>query len=617
MYCPFCGAKNDDDSIFCAECGKKIDDDVIEETSEDEAERYFDSEDEEEEQYVPQQEVVYEQDETPEFEHVPMGQPRKKPSSRKKKKTAGSLSRATGKALNGINGKKKVLPIIAAIFGLVIIILGVALFTSGIGSDDSEKREPFYGITDSGETAFVALLNGNHVKIDDVAGACVTPDRKRIVVISNSRELYYTDASLKNKVMIEDDLKDGRIVNVSDECVIFQKNEDYYVDRYSNEDPIRLATTYLEGLIVKKGNILYETEGNIYLLTRSSNEREKIGSYDGEGSLLYLSKDGKKAIWVESDTSESNKYNVYMYRNGEREKLCSPSTRSIPNLEMNQAETYGLLGGNGEDSFYVIDMNGDVNKVGMGNPVFSMASVFTSKERLSEDTSSSFPGVYVTVRNDPDSPNCALYYVDKSGEREKVISDIKSLSIRNGYLYYVVDDELRIARLDGCNLKKDEKIAHDVEGVIPVNGDCVFFAKDAHESNDGTVYGTIYVSKNGNDPVKVSDDAVLDTVYASADGRTLYYFIDPDYDTQSQVRSASLYKYVFGKKKSEKIADSVCVNALKDGTEDDHIDSANGYRLNDRFTYFEKIDHNDFQWRFYDGKNSITMVEGLGSESVR
>lgn len=581
MFCPYCGTENENDSMFCAECGERIGN-VAQSV-----------------QTGPQVRGTGFLDDVNGYEGgYAYEQPRRKPRIKKNRNGNGK-------------GKGKLILLIA---GIVVLcgIIAAALFVFGpqlgigTGGEDPDDRAPFYARIDGAGTAYLPLLNGRYVQIDDVKTACLTPDRKRIVVLTKANELYFADTDLKNKVMIDDDMKNGQIEKVSDDCIIYRRGNDineYLVNRYYKGEPISLGKTYVSSYIESNGNILYVAEGNIYLLTRSALEREKIGSYDREGRLLYLSKDGKKAIWVESDTSERNRYNVYMHFNGDREKLCSITGDDWPSLELNKTETYGLLGSDYEDLFYVIDINSCSSmKVGLGNPTAGFYAISTAKGNILNDQSSSFPGIYIAVDNDPDSNNPSIYYVDKTGEREKIISNVTFFDTGNGYLYYKIEDELRIAKLDGAVLKNDEKIAHDVDRILLIIGDYVYYSKDERSTDSGTYY-SLYVSKKGNEPVKISDDVWMTGWYVSDDGEKIYYFIDPDNDQQS----ATFYKYVYGKKKPEKIADSVSPFTVNDGSYG---------RLSDRFTYLEKVDRNDYRWKFYDGKNSITMVKGLGRESV-
>ncbi|MCR4739898.1 MAG: zinc ribbon domain-containing protein [Lachnospiraceae bacterium] len=513
---------------------------------------------------------------------------------------------------------------IAAALVLVLCVIIGLLSKTGGGSQAGEREDiALKACIDDDGTAFLPLMNGKHVKIDDVIAARITPDRKRVVVLDKADELYVTDSSLKNKKVIEEELEYGGLSFVDDHCVLYVKDNQSYIYRYGDEEPISLGDGVIDGYdySLKGGNLIYTMNSNVYLLTRTFTEREKIGSFETGCRILYISDDGKKAYWAQENPDESNKYDIYTLKDGEREKLCSYSSPYYPDIIFNRDKTYGILGSTHAESFYVIDSKGNATKVGMGNPlIFYTSSVFTADGYLSDDTSSSFKGAYMIVdgSDEPAEFNLSyekfnLYYIDEKGERERIMTDLQDIRIQNGLLYYMSDDELRCARLDKGNVKKDETLARDVDLILMARGDYIYYVTESYTSGNDNHYGTIYVSIKGGEPVKVCDEAFLDDYYSSADGKVLYYFRDPDNDPDNAYTSATFCKYDSTKKKSDKISDSVCLGRIYDGKIRSGSDSLT---LDDTFVYFKQVDDDDIHWMYYDSKDSSEMIDGLESGNL-
>lgn len=567
MICGYCGAENEDGSMFCAVCGKKIG-----------------------EEAVSHEEVAAEHiiDKLPEPEQLEENEPAV-PSEEKKEP------------------KKIKLPVIICAVAVVCILLAVFLVNKAgigisIGKSGKSVNTPLWACIDSQDTAYIQFANGNHIKIDDVKEAAVTPDRKWVVVLDTTDELYITDPGVENKTRIAEKVKR---FNIHDNVISYSTEEEWYIYRYAANETIRLSKEEISASYVsaKGGNFLYGGDDSVYILTKTMKEPEKIGKYDTGWKPLYISDDGSIAYWAviqEDDYSgDENTYEIYSYMGGERNKVCTFDASFYPNLMFNESGSYGILALHDKESLFIIDKKGTAMKVGFGNPLnLYRGNIYTDKISFYDDRSSSFPGMYFAVRaNDDKTSN--LYYVDKNGEREKVISGISDdWCIHDGYLYYVIDDELRYARLDRAVLKNDERITSDIDKWLIGNDGYIYFIKDYDEDKNGYEFGTVYVTKSGKEAVKISSDVWLKDFYSSDDGKTLYFYKDPNKNHDS----ATLYKYSYGKSAPERISDSVLLSGLSDGT---------GGSLDSTFTYYRQIDEQDYQWMYYDGKNSIKMVEGL------
>lgn len=553
MFCGYCGTEIEEDSKFCPVCGKSVDD-VFDEAEQEQIEN----------------------------SEIKSSKP----------------ERGKGKPINS-----KVL--ISAIVLAVVVGIIVFIINSEFSNNDNLRNVSLNACVDSDDTAFLQYMNGNHISVNDVNSAYTTPDRKKIAVCDVNGELYIADSECNNKQTFSEK---GSIIHVEDDYLIYRSDDEIFRYLYQANESVKMCNAesfdYMTSDI--NNHILYHNEDSVFLLKGESSEPDKIGKYDiyYAGSLLHIDDEGSEAYWTQEN--DDGNYDIYLYANGDRNKILTYSSPSVPRMMFNESKTYALLGADYAKTMYLIDNNGNTSKISMGNPiVFSENYIFTPKGHLKGDKSSSFPGAYVpTYDNDNNGFN--LYFVDKKGEREKIISELSDLYINDNHLYYISDSDLRYAKLSEATLDKDSKITADVDSMVGHINNYVYIIKDSDYDNDGNRYGTLYVCKGGNEPSKISAEVWCSSFYLSHDGKTVYYFQDPDkgYD------SGTMFKYSYGKKSSDKVSDFVCVYYINDGLANNMIGTN---LLNRSFTYFRKNDTNDFDWIYYDGSNNTPMVKGLSS----
>ena len=110
----------------------------------------------------------------------------------------------------------------------------------------------------------------------------------------------------------------------------------------------------------------------------------------------------------------------------------------------------------------------------------------------------------------------------------------------------------------------------------------------------------LYVVKGGGNPKKITTEFFVRTFYPSVDGKTIYFFKDYDDDELT----GTLYKYTYGQSQPVKISDSVIVKSLESGYKYDCLSD-------DGFSYKRMVSKHDYNWMFYDGRESSVQVKAL------
>ena len=630
MFCLHCGAENDDDSLFCTQCGarfnveqddavgenasladaatnveehqtisninsapEKIETSVINETSETNE--------------TPDINETSEINETPDINETPvingpvnnMEDPNNNNSPQKEK-------------------DRKKIAVISTVVSLAIVLLVVwGCFLSRVTSDQRgylTRKSILSGVIDEEYTGYVQLMDGNSIKIKDVVWACMTPDRKKIVYLSNNNCLYIMNPDASEKIRISDAYKD--LGYIDDYIVLYSNDEDEFI-RYSIADNSAISLEVPFGELwyrilcsENNGNVLYSDGDSVYKIT-SANGKERLSRVDGYCIPMHISDNGAEAVWMDVEQQDDDlEGTLYTYKDGARSKIgeldvTDDAFGSIYPLYISNATgSYAVMTCESCDELYVLNKNQDPIHVKLGDYYHSDSDVdciSTINGPIQNDNSSTFNGIYAILSEDEKYlSQASLYYIDKTGDRERVVSNIQGYSINDGYIVYLnKDDELIRGRLNGSEIENEKKIADDVDGTLTRNGtDYIYYFKDMSKSGE---VACLYVVKGNGSPRKISGDCYTNYVHFSADFKTAYYFKEYDGDDNT----GSLYKYDYGRNKSERISDSVRVDSLTSGYYDTEILD------NDAFSYKKTISKHDYNWIFYNGKESIVQIKEL------
>ncbi|WP_139263760.1 hypothetical protein WAA20_12320 [Butyrivibrio fibrisolvens] len=465
------------------------------------------------------------------------------------------------------------------------------------------------GMYDDDSNAYVPLMNGDIVEIDDnVVDSYVLPDRQKIVYLTADDKIYLMNVADEDKDLICDTAAYLGIVK-NEGFVYADTKGNYY--RYSLEDDtsVELGTSYY--CPIDNFNLIYFKDNAAYILKPSSDEPEKLGNCEVDWSVLFVSNDGNTVIWY---TSDDDSIDLYMYSDGEKSKIGSygiSQEYGYVHVDYNQTQTSIVAFPTGADYLFLINSGNEPVKIQLSGGLVS-DDFYTSNGILVHDTSDKIDGLYCVVN---DNNGKSICYITDDGEHEEVVSGVNQFATYEGYLYYTDDnDNLRQAKLDKAELKDEEKIAGDV-GIM--HDDCingyVYYAKDVSRNDKN---GNLYVYKNSSEPQKIASDVSL-SFYVngdgdikgslSTDGKTIYYYknissIDDTYNC------GSLCKYTYGDEDSITISDDVMLNYERSSC-------FMRYIKNDLIIYlkYDSVENGVFymDWYFYDGKDSERMAKRL------
>ena len=501
--------------------------------------------------------------------------------------------------------KKTVAIILAFVLGLSLVACGQSTSPQNA---KPETNSPIAAKYDGDGIAYIPLMSGNAAKIDnDVFRSAVTPDRTHIVVLTKDGVLYFTDADQTAKTQVTD--KGDSIQIVADEGVLYTDSDgDYHRYLFADGSDVNIGKVDTYKQSETGFNVAFAVDSSLYVFAGSAQEKEKIGNIVNSCKFLYVSNDGKTIYWNDYEEYEET---VFISVDGDKTKIGTFETSSkytATAVTYNGKNKFAVVTNYNSDTLFVVPETGEPLKIKLGNELAS-STVFTKTGLLSKDTSTAFPGIYVTVEGS-DGDN--LYYIDAGGEREKVLSKIGAYAIYDNYLHYIDEDNnFKTAKIAEATLSDEEKITGDVEIMYSAsNNGYIYFVKDL-SSTDAT--GILYAYKKGSDPVKVASDVSCSEYWGlwlikgsnSSDGKTMYFYKDSTDIKDTYNDYAVLYKYTYGDAEPTKVASDVVVGSINSGY-------TSGLINNNSFTYlkYSSVKDEDVigDWYYFNGTDSSKMA---------
>ena len=302
-----------------------------------------------------------------------------------------------------------------------------------------------------------------------------------------------------------------------------------------------------------------------------------------------------------------------MYHDGEKTTLTTLDTSSSSaTIRFNKSQNAFAVADIHSDEFYFQNKGKELVKVRLSDDLGS-STLYTASGNLTYDNGKAIDGLYITV--DADNGD-NVYYVTAEGEREKLLSNVKEIDIQSGFIGYIdEDDNLRVAKLNGTELKDEKKVAGDVAALkLSMDGKYLYYVKGVDtERNIGALYR--YTLKSEKSEKIASETYIwgmfgfyLSYFYVSEDGRTVYYFEDVD-EIEDTYTNYGTFKCATVGKDPVKIGTDILVQTPNDGMKGGYIDSSS-------FVYSKYVSLNADEepvvnWMFYNGKDCVTLAKDV------
>lgn len=423
--------------------------------------------------------------------------------------------------------KLRLLLIAAAlvVVGVVLLVtLGRGRSSGGGKNTDLTRRTSVAAFIDEDGVGWIPCSDGSCVKVKDTEGitsAFLTPDEKRVVALTEEGGLFVANRDLSKKETV---VKDAEHLSFVTDDGFFYTTDNGRLYRYSfktgsaakmaNTDDVRDAAFARDGC-----GLLYLLDDKLYILTAGAEEPVKIaGAKDNEIRPLFLSDDGKTAIWGEK--TDPDAYTVYLWEKEEKRKLGKVDGMSLSAVVSADRKLFLFCGNNGGSMLLWEKGREEGVRVKLDAGAVPKASIYTPSGPL--ELSSGVKELYVSVYGDE---GFAIYRVDLAGEKEKLFSRAYDWTVTNGRFYWVNQDgTLLSGRLKNGELAEETELDEDVTGLLePYGGKYLYYIKWEDPAWE------LYCYKSGEKaPVKVDSEVSGYFVFLSPSGDSVVYFKEED-----------------------------------------------------------------------------------------
>ena len=468
--------------------------------------------------------------------------------------------------------------------------------------------------TDATGTQYMGTLNGEAVRLpDDAEQTYLTRDRKHVV---------YKQPSGKQLDVIMQDTSSGKkqkIYTVENEdamCAIIPT--DRYVmivvgeaetgsilvyDMKDRTFPVKLENLSAGEFLAFQPaatdgsdatvSFSYVKDKSIYAYTEGDKSITKIYTVSGATpELLYFSANGDTVVW--SETSGSIVTVRLSYRG--KVSVAARDVSASDEIQVNASADgrfVALLTGNTLTLLNKGSVTGTVKD--LGEEIALDEHVYTDRGLL-PDTSGTVKGIYLEIDD-------VLWYVDASGQKSKILSNLSEYVIRRNKIYYIQNEVFYLADVKDGAATDRVRLGADVPAFqISADGNFACFCN---------MTGALYAFRYGEElPNQVVGSA--DYFYMTTQNGKLFFIADEkraDGDASASV--GTLMEYDYKSDRSRKIADNVECLSIHSGLRMD----GDGFSYLDPSS-FEFLQHTGakdsktvFDLKYYNGKSAVTVWE--------
>jgi hypothetical protein len=470
--------------------------------------------------------------------------------------------------------------IIFCVIGCVIAAsIGYYFFKQNSSSQIDDYFNYAYKISDD-ENYFV-YADGTSKKIEgSVKWACITTDHKHAVIQYNDNTLSISSATLSNAQQITDNCK--TLMTAGNDFVTYY-DSDKNVWRYSinNKESTNLGKITYYVFSKDKSSLLFTINNEIYIIKSADKEATLIGNYNGDIVLSGIYDNGNVSFF---ETYVDQTYESFIYDNGTINSLGkvthgTPAKSSDSNgsfaglLHVTYTKDQKILTveDNYLDKCWVKQSNESIAEL---PNVKEYYSVYSNENFLSRTTSKQAKSIYFDVASTSDgaekSTGTGLYYLNSSGSMDLVLTDISQCYIINNRIIYIDSSRtLHSADINGNQIRNDKVIDYDITFLTVRGTEYLYYTKgDITAIDYKEIISTyaLYCYKLGDQqPIMVVDNLSVtlwsplnsSSFLSSDDGKTIAFFTDIMFDREQNIKYGNLYTWSYGKGSAEFISDNV------------------------------------------------------------
>lgn len=392
--------------------------------------------------------------------------------------------------------------------------------------------------------------------VDDYVGTI------KNVTIINVRKLFKEYSSTQT-------LKDAKILYMAfmDKAYISDKTSDrIFRYTFADKESIDLGIGTCRPAH-KTLSLVFENSENIYTLAEDATELVQLTTITtgSEAKLLDISNDGKIVAWTEkkdgiktiyiSEDSEKSKVGEMDFSDSYSDYINSHFINDDSELVIYSTYSSQLLWKKKGEDTATIEFGAEIKT----------SSAYTAKDSIYGENDN-VNELYIGVESDEKGSDNLhlenLYYVDATGEKEKVLSNVAYVSaVVDGTIYYIdKDGTFNYAQLNKKEISDGTKISSDVYKFsirVSSNNKTVYFGKNYDEDTKKYSLYSYQPSKSAKEPEKIATDVAQ--INLSEDGQIISYLANTTKISDTDFVSGDLYTKKTGKEATKVSSDVVYI----------------------------------------------------------
>lgn len=484
----------------------------------------------------------------------------------------------------------------AAVLAVLVLVLAFA----GRIERDVLPGAATVGFTNDAGMAYAPLFDGTVATLEGENAVCVvSPDKTSVICQRRDGSLLCYNTVQKTSSLISYSAKPVAGIVAVRNSGLFYTDTSNVLHRFSFADNVDVTFKIPSAYAIAKNSlsILFCLENTFYVLPSGETTAIEAGNHTGNPKAVAISDDGHTALWTDWS---NNAQNIYLYAAGSRSTLETLVGTTAATSAVFSADGSLMAVTNPDSEAIYLVSGGAVSCAKLGEKLVS-EQLYTAFGVLEQDAGE-VGGVYAHVRSNTDG---SVYYIDRTGDREKLLSKVKAFQLRSGNAAFIAGDgSLYTCSVSGANPSERVHVADEVYSfALARDGKHIYYLK---EVNAGL--GILYVYRIGDgEPEKIASEVYTAYLPCEDSGSVLFY---REPERIGAVDTVVGVMYLYSKDSGAvKLASDCVIGKISSGSESGRI-------VADSFLYLKYLSVGDdgrvyANCVYYNGKESAALIKDI------
>lgn len=481
--------------------------------------------------------------------------------------------------------------------------------------------------SEDGKTGYIPVGDGTCIQIHEEEGitfAAISPDRRSVVVLLKSDELYVTDMQQKNRQVISNNCASGRVYP-RNEGVVFQEEMDgeKHFLRYTFDDSRLIDMGACSKGIIADDSVAMAGVNNedLCVLTPDSDEFSRYpGLGSGEINITGISGDGNTVVWTKETNQNLTKQLYTLGTDGTGQLLGDIEVRGLLFTNFSKDNNLTLVTSEEVNHLYLKDASGQWKQVELPGDLKNETGVYgTDAGLLHQVNADEIHYIYLRCGNQ-------LCAVSPEGTVTVIRDSVRDFDILNGMLYYSDGGKnVFSSRLDGTEVSEETQLLQGVDSFAVSESGNYLYSFYVHADDEKVRSLSIYPLHDETPSETILSESIYadSHVYLDAENDSVFYVENIREAGDSSNYMGTFKAYHADREETEIIDEDVYKNTFVNGKDyvlvSEYAQSMAGtgkfVSFHGNLMYRKKPESNTdgyrFDWYYYDGSESVLMASDL------